>query len=196
MELDLFEPRYMRVIVIGTLSFIAWSVFSNYWYVCKIRGLCDEATYQTVTSLQDSPADSQIASNSEVDGSLQMGGKTTDTIPEVNVFETVYINFFSGSDSIKNVVELTPIIDQLKLATQAKEGAQVLLVGHTDDRGEADFNYLLGLQRAQSLKKLLINQGMDQEIIHVASRGEKDPLVENISEVDRKKNRRVEILIY
>ena len=186
----------MRVIVIGTLSFIAWSIFSNYWYVCKIKGLCDEGPKQTVTSLQNSSTEYPTSTNSEEEEVLEMGGKTTDSIPDANVFETVYINFFSGSDSIKNVVELKPIIDQLKLATQATENAQVLLVGHTDDRGEADFNYLLGLQRAQSLKKLLISQGMNQEIIRVASRGEKDPLVENISEVDRKKNRRVEILIY
>ena len=186
----------MRSIVFGTLAFIAWSVFGNYWYVCKIKGLCDEAPTLVENTYVNESSETITSTFDSSIGEQEISGKIMDTLPNANVFETVYINFFSGSDSITNVRELKPVIDQLKQIVIPEEDSKILLVGHTDDQGEADFNYLLGLQRAQSFKKLLVNQGFDQETIHVASRGEKDPLVENLSEVNRRKNRRVEILIF
>ncbi len=186
----------MRSILLGTLAFIAWSVFGNYWYVCKIKGLCNEAPTVVENDQVNESSDTVISNFNASIEETEISGKIMDTLPNANVFETVYINFFSGSDSITNGRELKPVVDQLKEIVIPAEDSKILLVGHTDDQGEADFNYLLGLQRAQSFKKLLVNQGFDQETIHVASRGEKDPLVENLSEANRRKNRRVEILIF
>ena len=186
----------MRIIVFGTLAFLAWSIFGNYWYVCKIKGLdCGEDRQQAVvveptksTDLTPTPSDTIVPSEVE--------GKTMDIVPEVEAFETVYVRFAQGSDSIVNATEILPVIDKLKEAINGQESPKILLVGHTDDQGEADFNYLLGLQRAQSLKKLLISEKVEPDVLHVASRGEKDPLVSNTSEANREKNRRVEILIF
>ncbi|MEM9722152.1 MAG: OmpA family protein [Bacteroidota bacterium] len=185
----------MRIIFFGTLAFVLWSIFGNYWYVCKIRGLCDEADRQMafidpVESTDSTPSDSSVLFRSGVEG------KTMDTIPEVEAFETVYVRFALGSDSIINTAELLPAIAKLKQQIEIEEAATILLVGHTDDQGEADFNYLLGLQRAQSFKRLLIAEKIEPDLLHVASRGEKDPLVANTTEVNREKNRRVEILIF
>ena len=184
----------MRIIFFGTLAFIAWSIFGNYWYVCKIRGLCNEDNPQIAVVSPPEPSTLKPDSSNLVSNGVE--GKTMDTIPNIEAFETVYVRFAQGSDSIINSTEILPVIDKLKETIQGQEAAKILLVGHTDDQGEADFNYLLGLQRAQSLKKLLISEKIDPDVLHVASRGEKDPLVTNSSEANREKNRRVEILIF
>ncbi|OFX26540.1 MAG: hypothetical protein A2041_13245 [Bacteroidetes bacterium GWA2_31_9b] len=33
----------MRILIIGFITFFAWSTLSTYTYVCKIKGLCDES---------------------------------------------------------------------------------------------------------------------------------------------------------
>lgn len=68
--------------------------------------------------------------------------------------------------------------------------------GHTDDVGDKDYNLKLSRERADStvdlLKTILLNEKIDY---FSEGFGESNPLVPNIDEENRKKNRRVEIII-
>ncbi len=60
------------------------------------------------------------------------------------------------------------------LSTGSLRGAHVLLTGHCDNRGEAEYNFTLGAQRAENVKTLLIGLGADMNKIVTSSRGELD----------------------
>ncbi|APQ17602.1 OmpA family protein [Maribacter hydrothermalis] len=72
----------------------------------------------------------------------------------------------------------------------------VIIEGHTDDVGSAETNQNLSLARAKSvsaeLKKLIPSSGFRWKEMGL---GESKPLVENDTEENRSKNRRVEVLI-
>lgn len=83
-----------------------------------------------------------------------------------------------------------------KLASDAiKNGRRLLVVGHTDDRGDAMENMKLGLARATGIKDMLLSYGMQEKDVLAESEGEGVPLVSNSSLRGRQQNRRVEIIL-
>ena len=71
----------------------------------------------------------------------------------------------------------------------------ITITGHTCDIGTKDSNYRLGLARAQSLANEFKEMGVLESQLDVRSKGELEPLYPNDSEQNRKRNRRVEIII-
>ena len=69
------------------------------------------------------------------------------------------------------------------------------IVGHTCDLGSKAFNQKLSDKRANAVMKYLLKKGVKPNQITVKGEGESKPLVPNSSEANRKKNRRVEILL-
>lgn len=68
----------------------------------------------------------------------------------------------------------------------------VVIEGHTDDTGKAEYNQDLSEKRALAVSEILVNQfGVAQERVSVVGFGESKPLVENTSEENRIMNRRV-----
>jgi peptidoglycan-associated lipoprotein len=65
----------------------------------------------------------------------------------------------------------------------------VQISGHCDERGSEQYNYNLGLLRANAVKKLLIKYGVKPESISVVSYGETKPLVQGTGESVWKQNR-------
>lgn len=50
----------------------------------------------------------------------------------------------------------------------------ILLTGHCDPRGEAEYNMTLGALRAQSVKAFLVGLGVTANVLHTSSRGKLD----------------------
>ncbi len=68
--------------------------------------------------------------------------------------------------------------------------------GHTDDRGSNEYNYKLGLKRAEEVKYYLNREhGIPLHRMEVISYGETKPLVPNIDAESRTKNRRVVLVV-
>jgi outer membrane protein OmpA-like peptidoglycan-associated protein len=72
---------------------------------------------------------------------------------------------------------------------------QILCIGHTCDKGSDKTNFAIGQSRAQEVKDYLIQHGISSSRIQTKSMGNKEPLMPNINEKNRLKNRRVEIQI-
>jgi len=77
---------------------------------------------------------------------------------------------------------------------------QILMVsGFTDDRPirgsnrSFDDNWELSAQRALTVTRVLIEEGMPAEMIFAAAFGEQNPVASNVNETGRAKNRRVEM---
>lgn len=74
----------------------------------------------------------------------------------------------------------------------ANPDINVAVEGHTDSVGEDDFNLALSLRRAETVRDLLTDVGLDTDRINVIAHGEKSLLLRHALEEERIKNRRVE----
>jgi len=69
--------------------------------------------------------------------------------------------------------------------------------GYTDSIGHEDYNYELGQLRVTSVAGYLVgNKGLDPTQVRVVSYGASKPVDDNSTPSGRRKNRRVEILVY
>jgi peptidoglycan-associated lipoprotein len=72
-----------------------------------------------------------------------------------------------------------------------KNGVSALLIeGHCDDRGTAEYNMALGERRAREAKKYLVNLGIKESILKTISYGKERPLDPADNEEAWAKNRR------
>ena len=71
---------------------------------------------------------------------------------------------------------------------------RIILEGHTDERGAAEYNLALGERRAQSVKRALVLSGADEDQIRVISYGEEKPVELGSDEDAWSQNRRAELV--
>jgi hypothetical protein len=86
-------------------------------------------------------------------------------------------------------------LDDLARRVRASAGLeQLTIIGHTDSVGSSEYNYGLGLRRAEASKRYLVSVGgLDPANIRTASAGASEPVASNDTAEGRAKNRRIEI---
>jgi len=89
----------------------------------------------------------------------------------------------------ENLTEFASSMDEF-------EGSNILIVGHTDAKGTADYNQGLSERRAQSAGTFLMRQGISGDRIQTVGKGETEPVASNETAEGRQENRRVEVAIY
>lgn len=101
--------------------------------------------------------------------------------------------FFDHGSSILKLSQTDALDDVAALIIN--NGRPVVLRGHTDDTGSAEYNMLLGADRAHSIQNHLIHAlGVPSDLIlSVESLGESCPADTNATPAGRSNNRRVEI---
>lgn len=86
-------------------------------------------------------------------------------------------------------------IEMLTAFLQRNPDLKVELAGHTDDVGSAGYNQKLSADRAEVVRKALIDQGIDATRLTAKGYGATKPLAPNDSEEHRALNRRTEMII-
>ena len=71
----------------------------------------------------------------------------------------------------------------------------ILVVGHTDNTGKAEYNMALSEKRAKSVTNFLVNKGLASSRFNTLWYGEEQPKYDNTTESGRAKNRRVNVAI-
>jgi len=89
----------------------------------------------------------------------------------------------------KEIPELDELAEFLQNETQYK----VIIEGHTDNVGKENANVLLSQNRAESVKKYLIEKGINESRLQTKGFGATQPIASNASEEGRSMNRRVVI---
>lgn len=74
-------------------------------------------------------------------------------------------------------------------------GRSIRIEGHTDSSGSEAFNLSLSQERADAVKNLLVEYGIDALRIEAIGMGESMPVGDNNTEAGKAKNRRVDIII-
>jgi adhesin transport system outer membrane protein len=91
--------------------------------------------------------------------------------------------------------ESQALIPRVLEAVRGRPAPDVSVIGHTDTAGAADANEKLGLERAQSVARLIQEAGLKAQELTVTSHGERNPLIRTPDSVDEPRNRRVEITV-
>jgi OOP family OmpA-OmpF porin len=86
-------------------------------------------------------------------------------------------------------------VEQIAQAVEANPELEVSVTGHADRAGPADYNQELSLRRAQNVRDALTAQGVSQDEISIAARGESQPAVETGDGVREQRNRRVVVTL-
>ena len=87
--------------------------------------------------------------------------------------------------------------DLITLADSLQQypNSTVVVVGHTDNTGSADYNQDLSERRAQTVVRILGNAGVAPGRLVAVGAGEGQPIASNLTPEGRQQNRRVDITI-
>ena len=126
-----------------------------------------------------------------------------DSLPILGVFVAfaiVSMLFYEGGfkfGQTKMPDDMQAKIDQIVSQLKANpNGGYIEIEGHTDNVGNKDINYKLGLDRAEAVKRYLYeSQQIPLHKINVISYGEEKPIAPNKTKDGRAQNRRVVIKV-
>lgn len=108
-------------------------------------------------------------------------------------------NFEFNSAEFRPKAQAVLYADSVKTYLELNEGKSLTIIGHTDSKGTPDYNYKLGLRRAENAKEYFRELGVTADI-NVDSKGESEPVAPNETKgkdnpEGRQKNRRVNFVI-
>ena len=103
------------------------------------------------------------------------------------------ILFEVGNSELKPGASRT--LDKIADFLSDQPDQSVIVEGFTDSTGSDDFNMQLSQERAASVRRYLVSQGIDRSQITARGYGEQYPVASNDTTVGRQQNRRVEIVL-
>ena len=103
------------------------------------------------------------------------------------------LHFPTGSANPELSDETKAYFEKVAQFLKDNDTANVTIVGHTDDQGDAGKNKTLGMKRAEMIRQMLVDMGAPTDKVAASSEGEDKPIADNKTAEGRKKNRRVEV---
>ena len=102
------------------------------------------------------------------------------------------INFDTDKASLKS--DGKTIVEEIILLLKSNQKLKLSIEGHTDNSGIATKNKQLSSDRASTVLNELVKNGVDKSRLKAIGYGAEKPLVDNDSEANKAKNRRVELV--
>ena len=103
------------------------------------------------------------------------------------------INFDFDSSSIRPDARI--ILERNADYFMNNRVSAIVIEGHCDEQGTAEYNMALGERRAQETKKYLVNLGVKESLMKTVSFGEENPLDPASDEEAWAKNRRAHFVV-
>jgi len=137
---------------------------------------------QTTGPHEPAPATPASTGVEQKGGSIQLPGKI--------VFDT-------GKSTLSSDPNNDAVLTQLKnfLVENDKKLAVLRIEGYTDNQGDPNSNLELSGQRALTIKKWLIDHGIDQGRLIAVGFGQDKPIAPNTTDDGRSQNRRTEFKV-
>lgn len=110
--------------------------------------------------------------------------------------EGLYVqrSVYFGFDNAEIEADYIPIIRNHARNLASNPGAKVRVEGHADERGNARYNEVLGLRRAEAVKKVLLTNGAHEKQVKAISYGDTRPKLKGRDEASWAENRRADIV--
>ncbi len=116
------------------------------------------------------------------------------TIPQLSgIFQNIYFEY--NSNLIKDQSNLD-VVRKAANYLKSHSNTYIFVAGHTDERGPDAYNLALGSRRANSVRNMLIQEGVSPDNIFTISYGRERPSVMEHHEDAWSQNRRAEFLVY
>lgn len=142
----------------------------------------------SVVSANQPPTAATRMSDDEVQ---RIFGDVLSALPPAPQRFTLYFRF----ESNELTDESRSMVPDILQAIRNHPVPELLIVGHTDTTGATTANFDLGRKRAETVRGVLIEAGLDSAAIEVTSHGESDLLVPTADGVFEPRNRRVDISV-
>ena len=107
------------------------------------------------------------------------------------IFDRVYFDTGSKNLSSQSDYQITSTAALLN----TYKDVNIVIRGHSDNRGSSKKNAQLSLFRSGSMKKALVDLGIDAKRIHIEGLGEVEPIDSNKTKRGRRNNRRIDLVI-
>jgi outer membrane protein OmpA-like peptidoglycan-associated protein len=104
-------------------------------------------------------------------------------------------HLFFKSNSMEITTNATNELQLLIEFLLSNNTINIEIIAHTDDIGDEKHNLELSYKRAKNVADYLILHEITEDRIVLRGKGEKEPIVTNDTEINRAKNRRIEIKI-
>lgn len=104
--------------------------------------------------------------------------------------------FFNTDDHILRGREYLTTIDKVASYLKEHPGTYIFVEGHCDERGPEAYNLSLGARRANYIRTMLVEKGVDLNQIHTISYGKEKPADSSHNAQAWSKNRRAQFKIY
>jgi len=112
---------------------------------------------------------------------------------KIELIEKKKASYVVNFDFDKSSLNLEAETTLKQIIRDHQHGQKITLIGHTDNVGADSYNQNLSIQRVSTVESWLKNKGFDY--IETSGKGEHKPLALNTNELNKAKNRRVEIII-
>ncbi|MEM9160880.1 MAG: OmpA family protein [Verrucomicrobiota bacterium] len=119
------------------------------------------------------------------------GGERPEGAGEYGVFQPIYFDFESSAIKTSERSKLMQAAEDLK----RNPSYRLVLEGHCDWRGTAEYNLALGDRRASAVRSYLETLGISASSLDVTSKGDQEA-IEGGSAADMSRDRRVELVLY
>ncbi len=112
-------------------------------------------------------------------------------VPEPSPLKDAFFNYDKSNIRDDQKAALNDNVGWLKVNT----GAKILVEGHCDERGTAEYNLALGERRAKAVKEYLVAAGIPADRVSTISYGKERPFVLGHDESAWKWNRRAHFVL-
>jgi peptidoglycan-associated lipoprotein len=132
-------------------------------------------------------ADSLAAANAAASRDAAANARAQEELTNI-LAQRVYFDF--DRDQLRD--DATATLDAKAAVLLANPNVSLLVTGHTDERGTAEYNLALGQRRAASVKRYLASRGIADARVTTQSMGDSQPVAAGNDETAYQQNRRAE----
>jgi OOP family OmpA-OmpF porin len=109
--------------------------------------------------------------------------------------QPISFTLYFETNSLEVTPSSRPALEALFAEVAKRQAVEVQVTGHTDRVGSEADNDRLSLQRAEAVRTMLIQRGINSNFVRAVGRGEREQLIPTPDEQAEPRNRRVEVIV-
>jgi outer membrane protein OmpA-like peptidoglycan-associated protein len=169
-----------------------WAIYATVSNAAPASQACKTALDSSLLRLEASARPAPPPVSAPVSAPVPAPAPAPQSAPvaQSSVF-TVYFDFDSWTLKAEQLKVLTDVINTARSGGQSN----IIIVGHTDTSGPADYNQRLSVKRANVVVEALVDMGARRAALHASGVGETDLAVQTGDGVKEARNRRTVVTL-
>lgn len=169
-----------------------WSYLASVGALAVVLSACSSTPGSGPGAEDGAGADSASADGAQTTGMSGAGGMSESELYEGQPVERERVVYF-GFDQYSVAGQYQGMLQANADFLKENGNREVVIEGHTDERGSREYNIALGEKRANAVRDVLLSYGVSSSQIDTVSYGEERPAVDGTGESAWAKNRRAVI---